>query len=79
MILAYVEEALARAQYDRLEDGSYVAEVVGLQGVIGTGDSREACRTNLAEIVEEWVLVRVARGLSVPPLNGITVAVRHAS
>ena len=79
MILAYVEQALDRAEYDELEDGTYVAEVAGLRGVIGTGSTREACTANLAEVVEEWVLVRVAQGLSVPPLGGITVAVKHAS
>jgi predicted RNase H-like HicB family nuclease len=79
MILAYEQEALKRADYDRLEDGSLVAEVPGLQGVLGTGTTLEACRANLAEVVEEWVLVRVARGLSVPALGEVTVAVKHAS
>ena len=79
MILAYVQQALERADYDKLDDGSYVAEVSGLQGVLGAGATLEACRANLAEVVEEWVLIRIARGLSVPPLGDITVAVKHAS
>ena len=79
MILAYVEQALTRADYEELEDGAYVAEVPGLQGVLGTGETLEGCRGNLAEVVEEWVLVRVARGLSVPPLGDVTVAIKHAS
>ena len=33
----------------------------------------------LAEVIEEWLLVRVARGLAVPSLDGITVKVRRAS
>jgi predicted RNase H-like HicB family nuclease len=79
VILAYVEQALSRAEVERLEDGTYVAEVGGLQGVLGTGTDEATCRANLAEVVEEWVLVRVARGLAVPPLGGVTVAVKHAS
>ena len=79
MILAYVQEALGRAEYEKLEDGTYVAEVPGLQGVLGTGETLEACRADLAEVVEEWVLVRVARGLSVPPLGDVTVEIKHAS
>jgi len=79
MILAYVEQALKRADYAKLEDGAYVAEVEGLRGVIGTGSSLEACRANLAEVVEEWVLVRVSRGLAVPTLGDVTVEIKHAS
>ena len=79
MILAYVQQALERADYEKLEDGTYVAEVSDLQGVLGTGETLEACRASLAEVVEEWVLVRVARGLSVPPLGDVTVAIKHAS
>ncbi len=79
MILAYVQQALARARYEKLEDGTYAAEVPGLQGVLGTGPTLEACRATLAEVVEEWVLVRVARGLSVPALGDITVVVKTAS
>ena len=79
MILAYVQEALQRAEYDKLDDGTYVAEVPGLHGVLATGRSLEHCRSSLAEVVEEWVLVRIAQGLAVPPLGDVTVAVKHAS
>ena len=75
MIREYLERALRRARYERLEDGSFAATVRGLRGVLATGPTLEVCRDHLAEVVEEWVLVRVARGLAVPPLDGIEVAV----
>jgi predicted RNase H-like HicB family nuclease len=78
VILSYVNEALKRAKYTQLEDGSYCAEVRGLRGVIATGKTLEACRTALQEVVEEWVLVRVARGLTVPPLGRVKIRVRKA-
>ncbi len=61
-----------------LEDGSYSAEVRGLKGVVAIGDTFEACRTLLEEVVEEWVLVRVSRGLDVPALGGVKIRVRNA-
>ena len=33
---------------------------------LATGRTLEACREELGEVVEEWVVVRVAQGLSVP-------------
>lgn len=79
MIRRYVDEALRRARYDKLDDGSFCAEVPSLRGVLATGHTLEACREELGEVVEEWVLVRVAQGLSVPPLRSVTVRVTKAS
>jgi predicted RNase H-like HicB family nuclease len=78
MITRFLDRALRRAQY-RQVDGAFFATVRGLRGVIATGPSLEACRDQLAEVVEEWVLVRVARGLRVPTLDGVTVEVKKAS
>jgi UPF0150-like len=39
----------------------------------------EDCRDHLIEVVEEWILVRVARGLCVPRLRGVTVEVKQTS
>ena len=79
MITRYIERALERARYELLPDGTFAATVRGLRGVIATGTTLEGCRRHLAEVVEEWLLVRVARGLDVPALDGATVKVRKAS
>jgi predicted RNase H-like HicB family nuclease len=79
MITRYIDRALARARYELLPDGSFAATVRGLRGVVATGATLEACRRDLAEVVEKWLLVRVARGIDVPPLDGATVNVRKAS
>ena len=78
MITRYVDQALRRARYKQIDGGMFCATVPGLRGVIATGRTLEGCREQLAEVVEEWVLVRVARRLPVPRLGGITVEVRQA-
>ncbi len=78
MILEYVEAALRHGKYEILEDGSYYGEVPSLRGVLATGRTLEACRTELAEVVEEWVLVRVAKGLAIPSLGRVGVRVKKA-
>ena len=77
MIRQYVEQALRMARYDKLEDGTYYGEVPRLRGVLASGETLEACREQLAEVVEKWILVRVAKGLDVPSLGkvGVTCAV----
>jgi hypothetical protein len=79
MITRYITQALRRARCRQVDGGLFCATVQGLHGVVATGTNLEACRDQLAEVAEEWVLVRVARGLPVPRLGGVTVEIRQAS
>jgi predicted RNase H-like HicB family nuclease len=70
MLLEYIQEALERAQYELIKDEEpYYGEVSELPGVWATGKSLEECRRNLREVVEGWIVVRLQRGLSLPPLG----------
>ncbi len=55
------------------------ATVTGLPGVIATGKTLEICRDQLVEVIEEWLLVRVAQGLRIPRLGTATVQVKRTS
>jgi len=59
-----------QAKYDTLEDGSYAATVPGLQGVIAIGDSLEECRSDLIEVIEEWIIAHLQRDYLIPPIGG---------
>ncbi|HEX6811005.1 MAG TPA: type II toxin-antitoxin system HicB family antitoxin [Planctomycetota bacterium] len=78
MISRYLGEALRRARYVAMP-GGYTATVRGLRGVIALARTQAACRAQLSEVVEEWVLVRVARGLPIPRLGRAQIRVRRAS
>lgn len=69
MISEYIEAALERAHYEIIEDEPFYGEVSELQGVWSTGETLEACRNRLAEVVEGWVLIRLSRNLDIPPLG----------
>jgi predicted RNase H-like HicB family nuclease len=70
MIREYIEAAMKRAHYELIEDEEpFYGEVPELQGVWATGKTLEECRQNLAEVVDGWVLIRIAHGLSIPPLG----------
>jgi len=71
MITEYIEAALARATYEIIKDEEpYYGEIPGLQGVWASGKTLEECRQNLKEVIEGWIIVRLRKGLSVPPING---------
>ena len=70
MIVEYIKEALNRARYEIIKDEEpYYGEVPGLQGVWATGKTLEECRRNLADVIDGWIIVRLRRGLPIPPLG----------
>jgi predicted RNase H-like HicB family nuclease len=75
MFSEYIEAALRRAKYETLENGTYMATVDGLRGVIATGETIETCRVDLIEVIEEWITIRLQRGLDIPALDGHVISV----
>jgi predicted RNase H-like HicB family nuclease len=70
MILQYIEKALAHARYEKIDDEEpYYGEVPGLPGVWATGKTLEECRRNLMEVIDGWLIVRLRRGLPIPPIE----------
>ena len=75
MFSEYIQAALRRARYEPLDDGSYMATVEGLPGAIATGKTIEECREDLIEVIEEWVTIRLQRGLDIPSMDGHKIGI----
>jgi len=71
MIVEYINAALARATYERIEDkeNPYYGRIPVLKGVWATGKTLEECRNHLAEVIEGWLIVRLRKGLIIPPIG----------
>ena len=71
MIIEYINAALAKARYEKIDDPKepYYGEVPELEGVWATGKTLEECRHNLAEVIDGWLVVRLKRGLPIPPIG----------
>jgi hypothetical protein len=49
----YVDKAMARACYEKLDDGSgYAASIPGLAGAWADGPSKDQCRATVREVLE---------------------------
>ncbi len=71
MLVQYCTEALKRAAYRQLEDGSWFAEIEGFAGVWANADTVEATREELFEVLQEWLLLKLRDGDSLPVVSGI--------
>jgi len=75
MIVQYVQAALERARYELIDDAEpYYGEVSELAGVWASGRTLEECRRRLAEVLDGWIVVRLGRGLPIPPLGNHTIS-----
>ena len=59
MLTQYIQSALSRSCYKQLEDQTWFAEIPGFEGVWANAETVEACRAELAEVLEEWLLFRI--------------------
>jgi predicted RNase H-like HicB family nuclease len=67
----YVEQAMAQAEYDKLEDGTFVGRIPACQGVIAFAASLKECVAELRSTLEDWILVGLKLGHSLPVIAGI--------
>ncbi len=71
MLTEYIQKAMRRAHYEVLEDGTYYGEIPGFQGVFANAESLEACREQLQEVLEGWILLGLRLGHRLPTVEGI--------
>jgi predicted RNase H-like HicB family nuclease len=71
MITKYLREAMCRARYKILEDGTYYGWIEELPGVWSSAGSLEECREELGSVVEDWLLLGLRLGHKIPSLGGI--------
>ena len=79
MIIEYCQKAIENAQYKKLDDGTWFAKIPGFQGVWANGHSVEQCRNELITVLEEWLLLKVRDGDSVPDVAGLKVEIREVA
>ena len=75
--IEYIQKALENAEYKKLDDGTWFAEINGFQGVWANGKTVEVCRKELAEVLEEWLLLKIKDGDKIPQLDDIQIRFRE--
>ena len=70
-LTAYTEAAMELARYDKLDDGTFGAEIPRLPGVIAFGKTLGQCELQLRSTLEDWILVGLRLGHTLPKLAGI--------
>ena len=71
ILTEYVHQAMAQAEYDKLEDGTFSGRIPACQGIIAFGQSLRQCQDELHSTLEDWILVGLKLGHSLPVIVGV--------
>lgn len=67
----YIDQALAQAEYDKLEDGSFSGRIAACPGVIAFSATLRECEDELRSVLEEWLWLGLKLGHQLPVIGGI--------
>ena len=77
MLFEYIQKALEKAQYKILDDGTWFAEIPGFEGVWANANTVEACRNELQEVLEEWLVLKIRDRDPIPEIEGVEIKVKE--
>jgi len=69
----YLNQAMAQAEYDKLEDNSFAGRIPPCKGVIAFGSTLRECESELRSTLEDWLLLGFKLGHALPEVNGINL------
>ncbi|MCX7871254.1 MAG: type II toxin-antitoxin system HicB family antitoxin [bacterium] len=67
----YVRQAMEKAVYDKLEDGTFVGYIPICTGVVAFGSTLMECENNLRSTLEEWIWLGLKMKHKLPVIDGI--------
>ena len=71
LLTAYIQSAMVKATYDKLEDGSFCGRIPVCPGVIAFEESLDRCREELQSVLEGWIILGLRSGDSLPVIDDI--------
>jgi len=73
MLIEYINKAMSKAVYDKLEDGSFSGKITQCPGVIAFGETLYQCRQGLLSSIEGWLIVKIRYGDKLPVMGRINL------
>ncbi len=71
VLTEYLDQAMAQAEYDKLEDNSFAGRIPACKGVVAFGVTLRGCEIELRSTLEDWLLVGLKLGHQLPVVGSI--------
>jgi predicted RNase H-like HicB family nuclease len=73
MLIDYINKALSKAEYDKLDDGSFSGRIPECPGVIAFGKTLFECQKELESVLEGWLIVKIRHGDTLPVIDNLDI------
>ncbi len=67
----YINQCMAQAVYDKLEDGTFAGRIPTCTGVVAFGRTLRECEAELRSTLEDWILLGLKLKHPLPVINEI--------
>ena len=80
MLTQYIQAAMKHARYEIFpSDSTFYGEIPECNGVYANAVTLEECQEVLEEVLEEWILLRVAHHLPLPIIDGRELTIKEVA
>ncbi len=66
----HVNQLMAHAVYDKLEDSTFAGKIPQCQSVVAFGKTLRECEDELRSALEDWILLGLKLGHTLPVIAG---------
>ncbi len=73
MLIDYINKALSKALYDKLEDDTFFGKIPDCPGVVAFGKTLFECQNELKSALEGWLMVKIRHGDVLPVIDGLDI------
>jgi predicted RNase H-like HicB family nuclease len=73
MLTDYINKAMSKAVYDKLEDGTFFGKIPQCPGVVAFGETLYQCEKELQASLEGWLIVKIRHGDQIPVIGKINL------
>lgn len=79
MLTIFIQKAMSKAIYEKLEDGSYTGEIPDCPGSIAFGSTLSECQRELQFALEDWLVNGLRHGDKIPVIEGIDLNLKETT
>ena len=73
MLTEYINKAMSKAVYDKLDDGSFSGKIPACFGVVAFGETLYHCQKELKSSLEGWLIVKIRHGDDLPIIDRLNL------
>jgi predicted RNase H-like HicB family nuclease len=78
MLTRYIQAAMCKIKWEILPDNYFYGSIPELPGIYASNTGLDACMKELQEVLEEWIVLGIARHTPLPVIDGVEIKVKDA-